>query len=233
MSQPIQLYNLQQIDTKLDKTRTRMKEIEIALNEDTALINAQKEATKAESNYQTAQKELKHAEDEVQSQQQKIKNNQKTLYSGRVKNPKELEDLQNEAEALKRYLSVLEDRQLEKMIAFEEAEAAHKASQTNLTEVEEQVAQQNIDLTNEQKELLEYVSKLESKREQAVVGIESKEMATYTQLREARHGIAVTEVKDNTCNACGAALSASLAQVARSPSKITRCESCGRIFYVK
>lgn len=233
MSQPIQLYNLQQIDTKLDKTHARLKEIEIALSEDAVLINAQQEATTAEGNYQTAQKELKRAEDEVQSQQQKIKNNQKTLYSGRVKNPKELEDLQNEAEALKRYLSVLEDRQLEKMIAFEEADAAYKASQTNLAEVEEQVAQQNIDLTKEQKELLEFINKLESKREQAVAGIESEEMATYTQLREARHGIAVTEVKDKTCNACGAALTASQAQAARSPSKITRCESCGRILYVK
>ena len=142
MSQPVQLYNLQQIDTKLDKTRARLKEIEIALNEDAVIRNAQQEATTVEGNYQTAQKELKRAEDEVQSQHQKIKNNQKTLYGGSVKNPKELEDLQNEAEALKRYLSVLEDRQLEKMIAFEEAEAAYNASQTNLAEVEEQVAQQ-------------------------------------------------------------------------------------------
>ena len=34
MSQPIQLFNLQQVDSQLDQSRTRLKEIEIALSDD-------------------------------------------------------------------------------------------------------------------------------------------------------------------------------------------------------
>jgi len=233
MSQTSQLFNLQKIDTKLDRNRSRLNEIETALNDDARLTKAQEGANKAESIFEATRKALKFAEDEVVGQQSKIENNKKTLYSGRVTNPKELEDLQNEAEALKRYLSVLEDKQLEKMVANEEAEASQKASQDNLNDVEELVAEENADLTKERKGLFEQVEKLENKREHAVTMIESENYSMYSKLRDTHRGIAVIEVEDRTCRACGSALSASMAQAVRSPSKITFCESCKRILYAK
>jgi predicted nucleic acid-binding Zn-ribbon protein len=233
MSQPLQLFNLQKIDTNLDNIRARLREIEIALNEDALVMKSQNEADSAESNYQTAKNALKKAEDEVQAQQFKIDNNQKTLYSGNVKNPKELEDLQNEAEALKRYLVVLEDQQLEKMVTCEEAEVFRQSSQENLEQIKEQVAQENIELTKEKKELLDQVEKLEIEREQSVTMIDFDNLSKYSKLRETHRGVAVAEVTDKTCSACGATLSASAAQAARSPSKITFCESCRRILYTK
>ena len=233
MSQSLQLFNLQKIDTNLDNARIRLKEIEITLNDNSLVIKTQEEAVNVENKYKTARKALKVAEDEVQTQQTKIENNQKTLYSGSVKNPKELEDLQNEAEALKRYLSALEDKQLEKMMACEEAETEYKAVQAKLEKVREQVAEENIELTNEKKTLLEGVEKLESEREQAVSTIDHEILSTYSKLRGTHRGVAVVEVIERTCSACGVALSASMAQAVHSPSKITFCESCGRILYAK
>jgi len=233
MSQPLQLFNLQRIDTQLDNIRARLKAIENALNDDSLLLKTQEEADLTESNYQTAKKALKKAEEEVQAQQSKIDQNQKILYSGSVKNPKELEDLQSEAEALARYLTVLEDRQLEKMVAFEEAEALHQASQEELDQIKIQIEEERTELTEEKKTLLEEVNKLESEREQSVTMIEFDNLSNYSALRETRLGVAVAEVTDKTCTACGAALSASLAQAARSPNKISHCESCGRILYSK
>jgi predicted nucleic acid-binding Zn-ribbon protein len=174
---------------------------------------------------------LKRAEQDVETQQKKIENNQKTLYSGTVKNPKELEDLQNEAEALNRYLTVLEEKQLEEMISFEEAEAAHQEAEANLDKVKQQTADQNVILTNEQSELQKEAEKLEGQRQNEVSGIDAEDMANYTKLREIRGGLAVTTVENSICSACGATLTASQAQAARSPSKITTCDSCKRILY--
>jgi predicted nucleic acid-binding Zn-ribbon protein len=233
MSQPLQLFNLQKIDTNLDNIRARLKEIENALNDDSLLVKTQEEADITENNYLTAKKELKQAEYEVETQQKKIDNNQKILYSGSVTNPKELEDLQNEAEALARFLAVLEDRQLEKMVACEEVETLHQAAQKKLDQIKEEIAEESTELTTEKKNLLEQVDKLESEREQHVSMIDFDNLTTYSTLRETHRGVAVAEVKDKTCTACGSALSASLAQAARSPNKVSFCESCGRILYTK
>ena len=146
---------------------------------------------------------------------------------------KELEDLQNESEALKRYLITLEDTQLEKMVACEEAEAALIALKDKLEQVKKQVAEENNELTKEKKSLLEGTKKFENERENAVTMIDHENLATYSKLRETHRGVAVVEVSNRTCSACGAALSASMAQAVHSPSKISFCENCGRILYAK
>jgi predicted nucleic acid-binding Zn-ribbon protein len=128
---------------------------------------------------------------------------------------------------------VLEDRQLEKMVTCEEAETLHQAAQEKLEQIKEQSTEENTELTNEKKNLLEQVDKLESTREKSVTMIDFENLTTYSTLRETHRGVAVAEVTEKTCTACGGALSASLAQAARSPNKISFCESCGRILYTK
>jgi predicted nucleic acid-binding Zn-ribbon protein len=166
-------------------------------------------------------------------QQDKIDKNQKKLYGGTVKAPKELEDLQMEAGALRRYLSVLEDKQLEAMIAFEEAEANKQESETNLAKVKQEIADQNQDLTKEQTALTEKVAQLDGERQELYNTFPQATLAQYDKLRQNRAGLAVTEVKDNSCAACGAALTAAQSQAARSPSQIVNCETCGRILVDK
>ena len=119
------------------------------------------------------------------------------------------------------------------MVANEEADAYHQASKDTLESVKEQVAEENAGLIHEKTELLEQVEVLENEREQAGTMIDPKNLAIYAKLRETHRGVAVIEVADRTCAACGSALSASMAQAVRSQSKITFCESCRRILYSK
>jgi predicted nucleic acid-binding Zn-ribbon protein len=233
MSQPRQLFNLQQIDSKLDGARTRISEIEEALSDHSATRQAKAQAESAEKSFQQAQITLKHAEQDVETQQTKINSNERTLYSGSVTNPKELEDLQLESAALKRHLVTLEDKQLEFMLAFEDAENTHEQAQNNLESTLEQVAKENVDLTNEHTKLLADVDELEAQRAAAASPIASEDMELYLKLRDIRHGRAVTEVVDNSCAACGFNLTAAQAQAARSPSKVTTCDYCRRILYSK
>lgn len=233
MSDTRQLYNLQQLDTELDTDRARLAEIERILNDNSALKKAKDQVSRAEENHTKAQLALKRAEQEVQVQQDKIDKNQKKLYGGTVKAPKELEDLQMEAGALRRYLSTLEDKQLEAMLVYEEAEAKKQQSQENLEKVRHQVADQNQDLTQEQAALTEKVESLDSERQELYGTFSQDILSQYEKLRQSRAGLAVADVKDNSCAACGATLTAAQSQAARSPSQITNCEMCGRILHAK
>lgn len=231
MSQIFKLFRLQQIDTRIDKIQSRLEEIELTLNDNEAVRRAEVKTARALKSLEDTRKTLKHAEQEVQAQRVKIEQNQAALYGGKVRNPKELQDLQNEAEALKRYLNVLEDRQLEAMLQVDEAESQHQATVQHLESTQNRSEAQNAELVIEKDSLLQELERESSEREMIAKGIDGADRRLYDSLRQQRSGIAVAKVTENTCSACGSTLSASLLQAARSPNQIARCATCGRILY--
>jgi predicted nucleic acid-binding Zn-ribbon protein len=232
MSQVFRLYRLQQIDTQLDRARARLREIEVRLKDDHTLQEAGQHASQASQAVQEAAKAVRRSEQDVLAQRIKIDQTEATLYGGKVRNPKELQDLQNESSALKRYLSVLEDRELEAMIALEQAEADLASSQASLELVQADYEATKADLLDEQQALRKEVDRQAEERLAALQGIPPGEIQLYEQLRVQRKGVAVAKVVDKTCAACGSTLSTGHLSAAHNPNQITRCATCGRILYL-
>lgn len=232
MSSPFKLYRLQTIDTKLDEMKRRIREIDDLIKADEELQQAINGANVAEQALQKAQKDLRNAEDQVKQQRLKIEQSESSLYSGRMRNPKELQDLQNEVAALKRYLGVLEDRQLECMLSEEEVGAESEAAHSQLNKVQSEKATQNSMLNAERERLLNDIHRFEDERNAAVSDIPAPDLELYEKLRIQRRGIAVSKVVGKACSACGSTLNAALLDAARSPNQITRCDMCGRILYI-
>ncbi len=99
----------------MDHLRARLQEIQKTLDDDTELRQLNGMAEKADDRLRAAEHTLKLAEREVENQLIKIEQTQSDLYGGKSHSPKELQDLQNELAALKRYLIILEDRQIDAM----------------------------------------------------------------------------------------------------------------------
>jgi predicted nucleic acid-binding Zn-ribbon protein len=174
---------------------------------------------------------MQRAENEVKAQRLKIEQTESTLYGGKVRNPKELQDLQNETAALKRYLGTLEDRQLEQMIAYEEAEGEYQLAVERRDQVRAQKSARDQKLSGEQASIIDEIGRLQVERQAATTSIPEADLQLYAQLRQQRRGVAVARVIDTYCSACGSTLSAALLHAARSPNQLTRCDSCGRILY--
>lgn len=231
MSRPLYLYRLQQVDTQIDQANNRLKEIEALLSDDTNLRKAKALATRAEQNLETAQKEQRQAETKVKDQRIKIEQTEATLYGGKVRNPKELQDLQQEVTALKRFLDTLEERQLEAMLATDEAVEKTQDAQRILGKYRAQAEKQQASLVRERTQLESQKAAAEEQRLEAVKAVPSDDLVVYDRLRKQRAGVAVSIVKDRACNACGSTLTAALHQAARSPSQLVFCDMCGRILY--
>ena len=120
MSESFKLFRLQQIDSELDKSYARIKAIDQLLADDEKIRRSQFKLDRAKKEHFDAEKNLRLAEQKVKDQRIKIERSQAALYGGKVSNPKELQDLQQESESLKKYLSILEDQQLEAMLAMDE-----------------------------------------------------------------------------------------------------------------
>lgn len=231
MSEPFKLYRLQQVDLQIDSASKRIEEIEATLSDNKAVLNAKAELEAIAETVKQSEKKLKRAEQDVGDQQLKIEQNQNKLYSGKVTNPKELQDLQLEKEALNRHLDTLEDSQLERMVTNEEVENKRSESQEFLESLEAKGEFQAVILKKDRKELFSEVERLEGERQTGIGGIPAEDIKLYEKLRKTKAGVAVSKVSDKACSACGSMLPAALAQEARSPNKISRCNTCGRILY--
>ncbi len=225
------LYELQSIDTLLDQNRIRLKEIAAKLADDSKMKSAESNFISAERNMKKASIKLKESEKKVKEQRLKIKTTDAKLYGGKITNPKELKDLQDESESLKRYLSILEDRQLEKMLDLDEIIEQHKNEEKKLDTTKEAVKLMHQEFTMERERIEINVKTLESRRQSTTAIIPKEDLVLYEKLRKIGHGLAVAKVNNRSCSACGATLTAALHQSARSPNNITLCETCGRILY--
>lgn len=232
MSQSFKLFRLQQIDSKLDKTLSRLSEIEEILADNNQIRLAEGKVEKTHQVRDDDAAKLRRAEIDVQSQRSKIEQSEATLYSGKVQNPKELQDLQNEVESLKRFLSTLEDRQLEAMLVLDDAEEGYQAAVESHTRIVEEINIQNKHLLKEKELLMQDHIRQESEREAAASNISTDDLELYNALRPKKSGVAVSRVVERTCSACGSTLTAATFSSANIPTKITRCDTCRRILYV-
>lgn len=231
MAQVFKLFRLQQLDSTLDKINKRLGAINLTLSDDKRVKQANSHLAQEQARYNDAVKQLRQAEEVVRSQKLKIEYNQTNLYSGRIQNPKELQDLQQESVALNKQLSILEDHQLEIMISVEEIDTDVKKAQANLDTAQKQSAEQNALLLAEQAQLLRDQEIATAERNTVAATISADELSIYETLRTKRGGIAVAQVQNKACSACGTTLSATLMHDARNPGSLTYCDTCSRILY--
>ena len=231
MSHSLTLYRLQQTDTQTDRLQARLKIIQQTLEDDGELQQAKERAEKAEAGFGSAQRVLHQTENAVRDQRIKIEQTESSLYSGTVRNPKELQDLQNDVASLKRHLATLEDRQLEAMLAFDDASAAHKASQADMQLITAKSLQKNQSLADERDSLLKEVGKLTAERQAITSAIPADVLANYESLRKQRRGVAVATVTDKACSACGTTLTPMQVQNIVTATNLNYCPTCSRILY--
>jgi len=231
MSDALNLYRLQQLDTRLTQIESRQKTIAEALNSNAQLQEAKSILESTASRRQTVSRELKQKENDAVEKKIKIDQIESNLYAGNIHNPKELQGLQAELDSLKRNLASLEDQELQEMLALDILQDDYKIASENYTEILNRVAQENKDLVIEQSNLKKEAERLTVERQATTQSIEDKHLSLYNEIREQRHGIAVTTITDNSCDSCGAVLTPAQQQSAHHSHQLYRCPSCGRFIY--
>jgi predicted nucleic acid-binding Zn-ribbon protein len=232
MSRTQPLYELQQVDLEIQSVSGRLKEIGATLGENAELKRARKMATDAQAELAKCRAEMHDLDLEVSSLSQKIETNESRLYSGRVTNPKELANLEEELASLKRWREKREEDLLEAMLATEEAEATLSDAQAILTQVSETWGAEQEDLADEQTTLQARLEELGERRRSLIAVVGSEDVATYERLRQRKAGRAVAAVKDGICEGCRMNPPSSQVQHARSGSELEFCNNCGRILHV-
>jgi predicted nucleic acid-binding Zn-ribbon protein len=160
----------------------------------------------------------------------KLAKESETLYSGRIKNPKELTGLQREVDAIKAKKNSLEDEDLELMEQMEEVESDVSARKQELETLKAEWQDRKKVLSVELERLKALMAGLNEDREQALAAVGPEVAAIYSELKKQK-GRAVALVEQGVCRGCGLSLSSAWLQRARA--ELVRCSSCGRFLYLE
>lgn len=223
------LLSLQDIDLELDKELARLSEIEEALGESEELTQAHaisEEKAVAVQALRVEQKDLELYADEVRNKAAEI---EKKLYSGSVKNPKELQDYDADLKSLREETKRRDEKLLAMLVLVDEAETELAVASETLSTIEDEWRRGQDGMLQEKATIEPEVARLQTLRAEEAVGFERNLMSLYNLLRERRGGRAVAKVERGMCQGCRISLPMSVIQRARTGNGLVQCVSCERI----
>ena len=231
MNTSFTLFRLQSQDTLRMKMNSRLKEIDRIIAADKDISRANKELAEAKLVEAAAETVVKTFTAQVKEKKLKRELTQANLFSGKVRNPKELQDLQAETHALDRAIAKLEEDQLQAMMAHEEAEKIACIAEEELQKVMNRKSSQNALLLGEKHKIESDIIPLDAQRQALRDQLDVATFTIYRNLLREKAGRAVAEIADDTCGACGVTVPPADIQAAKSPNVIAYCKNCGRILY--
>ena len=225
-----QLYQLQEIDLAIESSEQALSQIASQLGESKTVVRAQAELTLENQRLEELRHQQHSAEWEIDDLVAKLAIAEDKLYSGEIRNPKELTSLQQEVDGMRARRSQLEDRALVIMEQVELAMASVASKSSELKTLEAEWRSQQKQLSAEMEQLKTKLSDLNHKRQLLLARIDPQAVEVYSELKKQK-GTAVAKVEQGICCGCRISLPITELQRARSDS-LVRCSSCGRILFL-
>ncbi len=227
------LYELQLIDTQLKSIFEELTSIDEKLRQDKLVLSAAKKLENKQSVVESEQRVLTKIIDEIEQKKIKLSQSDSMLYSGKVQNPKELQDIQLEIQSLKNIISKLEDKQLDQMIRLEESQNQVEQAKSTFHSVSSQFETSKSQLTARKAVLTSDENMLQRKRAVVLQSISPDLLKQYNLLVSRKNGLAIVLLENDACAACGTQITPSERQEVRLTNVLFHCPTCGRILHIK
>ncbi len=227
MSLVSKLLELQDAEEELEMLKKELDRDRASLGPSRELAGSKKKLEEVESSYQQLTDKQQSLEWESDDTKNKLNQVNEKLYSGRVTNPKELSNLQHEAELLSAHIRKTDEEAIEVMEQAERLEKDLNEARQNYSMVESQWQANQKDLQARIKTIEARLPDLKKHRDDLAGEIDPENMRVYERLKQQR-GSAVARVSQGTCGGCRISLSSAQLQRARGVN-LEKCANCGRI----
>lgn len=223
------LYNLQVIDSSIDKIRTVRGELPLEVEE------LEGEVEGLSTRVEKLESELNDLETDISNNKNAITDSNASMkkyaeQQKNVRNNREYDSLSKEIEFQGLEIELAEKKIKESQFKIESKVEGIEVAKSKL-------AERTSDLEIKKKELQDIISETEAdeekfikKSEKAKKGIEPRLVVAYERLRNnALNGLAVVSIERNSCGGCFNEIPPQRQLDIRSRKKIIVCEHCGRI----
>jgi len=232
MSKAKQLYELQEIDLGIERRTETLTQLRSQLGKDDDLVSVRTALDTARKHLADLEHQQHTAEWGVDDLGKKIAVEEKKLYDGSLKNPRELMNLQHEIDLFKERHREQEEQLLAIMMEVDAKQQAVALKRSELEVMERDWEANQERLSREQTDLEADLTMLEQKRESLGGQTDSASLEIYEELRQAKQGLAVAKVVQGRCQGCRISLPMSDQQRARTGHRLVTCSNCGRILYM-
>lgn len=228
------LLAVQEHDTTADQLEHRRRnlperaELEGAMAE---LAKLEQRTAEVDGNRHELARAQQRLEDEITSINEKAAQHDKTLYSGTIGNPRELQAMQDEIASLKRRVGQLEDQEIELMEQIEPLDADLAKLAGERSALDERAADLRAKIAEAEVAIDGELASVRAERDALVADVEPELLAEYDRLRPHAGGIAIARLVGGSCGGCHLALSAvEVDRIKKLPPEApAHCEECGRL----
>jgi predicted nucleic acid-binding Zn-ribbon protein len=235
MSPLEQLLVVQNHDTAAEGLRHRraiLPEREVLASAEAGVAELEPLLADARTRRDEVAREVKRLDDESSAVTARIKDVEKTMYSGSISSPRELQAMQADVESLGKHSRTLDDRELELMERQEMLDGEVGGIEQRVGELRS-VADTARGALVEKEAVIdaELAEELEA-RGAAAGAIPADLLATYERIRLSNHGAGVARLVGNTCQGCRLTIPATeVDQIHRQGAEGTvfNCDNCGAI----
>lgn len=227
------LYELQQVDLAIARVSAHRASLNDGTAEREAVTQAAAHRHDLQQQLAALRAQLRALELEAQSLQQKRAGVEADMYSGRVRNPKELASMQEELSGLDRQRSRLDDEMLGLLEEVERLEPQERGAAAALEAAQASLSRQTASFQQAAEAADREMVSLNGQRESLVGGLEEHLVRRYDRLRERKGGVAIVAVDHGICEGCHVAIPARLLRrLEDDPETMAACDGCGRLLYV-
>lgn len=223
------LYQLQSLDSELSERLSKQRESEALLGKSPALRDARRRLQEANADLADCGTHLRELEMDLKKVNERLAVTRGRLYGGRITNPKELANLQQDFQHSEGSRETLEDDILGALVLLEDCEQAVSEAGRRLAEVDQAWKEQQASLAERIERLRAEIADLEEERTEIASLVESGDLALYEDLRCKKGGRAVALLAGAMCQGCRVTVPATKAQLVRKSTGLVTCSSCGRI----
>ena len=226
------LVQLQALDVRLGELRKRLEAIPAQIAAVEARVGeARQNIASAKEALTTSLKDRKKYEMDVDSWKERARKYRDQSFE--VKTNEAYKALQHEIQHAEAEMAQAEDRLLERMVSGEEYDRQVKSAERSVTVVENEAQAERQKIQAEQASLQTELTAKETERRQIASAISAELLDTYERVAIRRHGVGLSQVREEACSACGVRIRPHVFQELRRGDfhQIEQCETCSRILY--
>lgn len=232
VSQVTDIRTLQEFDDEAATLRASLDEVERRLRGSEELEQARAAFDSLDAELNDIRRTQRALDGDISVLNSRIQPEEKRLYDGSVRNPKELGNIQHELELLKVQRGKLEDQLLELMSRLETVEASQSSARQQLARAEKQREIELAELQLEAMRLGDALTRVEAKSEAQKRKISPQALHVYESIRRRHGGTAVVHIQGGMCAGCRVSIPEAIRRRAFQPDQLAQCPNCERILFV-
>lgn len=229
---------VQEHDSAADHLRHRratLPERDVLARAETAATDLGPRLADARGRRDVVLRDVKRLEDEVSAVAARAAEVDKTMYSGTISSPKELQAMQADIEQLRRHQRNLEDRELDLMEQQEVLDAEVSDIEANLAALEAEAAGARAAVRELEAQIDAELAREADARRVAAAGVPADVLALYERCRARARGVGAARLVGNTCQGCRLTIPATEVdrmRRAEADAPISYCDNCGAILVI-